>query len=49
MKKQEFKKVKSDLQTSGTTWNIPNYIWILGVPEGEQQQETENLFEQIMK
>ena len=25
-------------------------IWILGVPEGEQQQqETENLFEQIMK
>ena len=25
-------------------------IWIIGVPEGEeQQQETENLFEQIMK
>ena len=24
-------------------------IWIIGVPEGEQQQEIENLFEQIMK
>ena len=24
-------------------------IWIIGVPEGEQQQETENLLEQIMK
>ena len=23
MKKQEFKKVKRNLQTSGTTWNIP--------------------------
>ena len=24
-------------------------IWIIGVPEGEQEQEIENLFEQIMK
>ena len=24
-------------------------IWITGVPEGEQEQEIENLFEQIMK
>ena len=24
-------------------------IWIIGVPEGEEQQEIENLFEQIMK
>ena len=24
-------------------------IWVIGVPEGEQQQEIENLFEQIMK
>ena len=24
-------------------------IWIIGVPEGEQQQEIKNLFEQIMK
>ena len=24
-------------------------IWLIGVPEGEQQQETENLLEQIMK
>ena len=24
-------------------------MWIIGVPEGEQQQEIENLFEQIIK
>ena len=24
-------------------------IWIIGTPEGKQQQEIENLFEQIMK
>ena len=24
-------------------------IWIIGVPEGEQQQEIENLFEKTMK
>ena len=30
--------------------NYKHYnIWIIGVPEGEQQQEIENLFQQIMK
>ena len=49
MKKQEFQKMRRDLGTSGTTWNIP-ISKIIGVPEGEEQeQEIENLFEQIMK
>ena len=26
-----------------------SHIWIIGVPEGEEDQEIENLFEQIMK
>ena len=48
MKKQELKKVK----TLTNLWDNLKHsnIWIIGVPEGEeQQQETENLFEQIMK
>ena len=35
-----------------TLWDIskPTNIWIIGVPEGEEEkQETENLFEKIMK
>ena len=32
-------------------WDISKCtnIWIIGVPEEEEEQETENLFEQIMK
>ena len=46
MNKQEFKKMRRSLGTSMTYLNIQ----IIGVPEAEeQQQETENLFEQIMK
>ena len=48
MKKQEFKKVKS----LTNLWDNLKHsnIWIIGVPEGEeQQQEIENLLEQIMK
>ena len=47
MKKQEFRKMRRGLGTSGTTLNIPP--WILGVPGGEEEeQEIENLFEQII-
>ena len=46
MKKQEFKKVKS-LRNLWDNLKCSN-IRIIGVP-GEQQQEIENLFEQIMK
>ena len=49
MKKQEFKKMKRGLGTSGTTFKHPN-IWIIGVPEEEEEErEIENLFEQIVK
>ena len=45
MKKQEFKKVKRVLQTSGDNLKCSS-IRIIGEPEGEeQQQEIENLFE----
>ena len=48
MKKQEFKKMKR-LRNLWDNFKRSN-IWIIGVPEGEeQQQEIENLFEQIMK
>ena len=47
MKEQESKKMKRSLGTSETTLNN---IWIIGVPEREEQeQEIENLSEQIMK
>ena len=48
MKKQEFKKMNRlrNLQDNFKRFNIR----IIGVPEGEEEeQETENLFEQIMK
>ena len=48
MKKQEFKKVKRDLTNLWDNLKCSN-IWIIGVPEGEQQQEIENLFKEIMK
>ena len=48
MKKQEFKKVKR-LTNLWDNLKCSN-IQIIGVPEGEeQQQEIENLFKQIMK
>ena len=48
MKKQEFKKVK---RLTNIWDNLKHSnIQIIGVPEGEeQQQEIENLFKQIMK
>ena len=49
MKKQEFKKNEERLLKLFDNLKHSN-IWIIGVPEGEeQQQEIENLFEQIMK
>ena len=47
MKKQEFKIMRSrNLQDNFEHSNI----WIIGVPEGEQEeQEIENLFENIVK
>ena len=47
MKKQEFKKVKS-LTNLWDNLKCSN-IQIIGVTEGEQEQEIKNLFEQIMK
>ena len=49
MKKQEFKKNEERLRNPQDNFKHSN-IWIIGVPEGEKQhQETENLFENIMK
>ena len=49
MKKQEAKKNEERLRTLWDNLKQSN-IWIIGVPEGEeQQQEIEKLFEQIMK
>ena len=47
MKKQEFAKMKRLLNFFDNLKH--SNIQIIGVPEGEQQQEIENLFEQIMK
>ena len=46
MKKQEFKKERLT-----NLWDNLKHsnIRIIGVPEGKEQQEIENLFEQIMK
>ena len=48
MKKQEFKKNEESLRDPWDNLKRSN-IQIIGVPEGEEHQETENLFEQIMK
>ena len=48
MKKQEFKKNEERLLKLFDNLKHSN-IWIIGVPEGDQQQEIENLFEKIMK
>ena len=47
MKTQEFKKW-GEVSEPMDNFKCSN-IWITGVPEGEQEQEIENLFEQIMK
>ena len=48
MKKQEFKRMRRDLGSSGDNFKCSN-IWIIGLPEGEEEeQEIENSFEQIM-
>ena len=49
MKKQEFKKMRRGLRNFQDNFKHSN-IQIIGVPEGgEEEQEIENLFEQIMK
>ena len=47
-KKQESKKNEERLRNLWDNMKRSN-IWIIGVTEGEQQQEIETLFEQIMK
>ena len=47
MKKQEFKKMRRGLGTSGTSLNI-QHLNHRGA-RGEEEQEIENLFENIMK
>ena len=48
MKKQESKKNEERLRKLCDNFKCFN-IQIIGVPEREEQQEIENLFEQIMK
>ena len=48
MKKQEFKKNEERLRNFQDNFKHSN-IQIIGVPEGEEEQETENLFEKIME
>ena len=49
MKKQEFKKNEEKLRNLQDNFKSSN-IWIIGVPEGEEEeQEIENLFEKIME
>ena len=48
MKKQEFKKNEERLMDLWDNFKCSN-IWIIGVPEEEEEQVMENLFEQIMK
>ena len=47
--KQEFQKMRRYFGTSRTTLNVQTSETIIGVPEGEEEQEIENLFEKIMK
>ena len=49
MKKQKFKKNEARLRNLWDNFKCSN-IWIIGVPEGEEEkQEMENLFEEIME
>ena len=47
MKEQEFKKMRR-LRNLQDNFKHSN-IWIIGVPEEEEEQKIENLFEQIRK
>ena len=44
MKIQEFKKNEEKLRNLQDNFKHSN-IWIIGVPEGEEEQQIENLFE----
>ena len=48
MTKQESKKNEERLRILWDNLKHSN-IWIIGLPKGEQEQEIETLFEQIMK
>ena len=48
MKKQEFKKNEERLSNLQDSFKHSN-IQIIGVPEEEEEQQVENLFEQIME
>ena len=48
MKKQEFKKNEERLRNFQDNFKCSN-IQIIGVPEGKEELEMENLFEKIMK
>ena len=49
MKKQELKKNEERPRNLWDNFKCSN-MWVIGVPEGEEEeQDTENLFEQIMK
>ena len=50
MKKQEFKKkIEERLRSLWDNFKCPN-IWIIGVPEGEEEdQDMKNLFEKMMQ
>ena len=44
MKKQKFKKIRRGLGAARTSLNVP--IQIIGVPEGEEKQEIENIIKE---
>ena len=48
VKKQEFFKNEESLRNLQDLFKCSN-IWIIGVPEEEEEQEMENLFEKVMK
>ena len=48
MKKQEFKKNEERLRNLWDNFKHSN-IWIIEVPEEEEEQEIENLFERLLK
>ena len=48
MKKEEFKKWRERLRNLQDIFKCSN-IQIIGSPEGEEEKEIENLFEQIVK
>ena len=48
MKKQEFKKNEEKLRNLQDNFKCSN-IWIIGVPGQEEEQETENSLENILK